>query len=84
MESNRGSRPSWLEWLPVKERVINGFNRTVSNTLLVDVAGGHGHDIQAFHKKFPDTPGCLIVEDQLHVIEDIRNLSQSLIDRYTH
>lgn len=54
MEADRGSRPSWLNWFPVKERVIDGFDPTVSDTLLVDVAGGRGHDIQAFHRKFPD------------------------------
>lgn len=78
MEADRGSRPSWLEWLPVKERVIDGFNPTVGDTLLADAAGGRGHDIQAFHKKFPDAPGHLFVEDQPHVIEDMRDLDQSI------
>lgn len=78
MEADRGSRPSWLEWFPVKERVINGFDCTISDTLLLDAAGGRGHDIQAFLKKFPEAPGRLIVEEQPHVIEDIRDLDQSI------
>lgn len=51
---------------------------TISDTLLVDAAGGRGHDIQAFLKKFPEASGRLIVEDQPHVIEDIRDLDQSI------
>ncbi|OJJ82982.1 uncharacterized protein ASPGLDRAFT_75047 [Aspergillus glaucus CBS 516.65] len=78
MEVDRGSRPSWLEWFPVKECVIDGFDCTISDTLLVDAAGGRGHDIQAFLKKFPEASGRLIVEDQPHVIEDIRDLDQSI------
>lgn len=71
MESDRGSRPSWLKWFPVKERVIDGFDLKVSDALLVDAAGGRGHDIQAFHKEFPDAPGCLIVEDLPHVMSSL-------------
>ena len=62
----------------MKERVIDGFDCTISDTLLVDAAGGRGHDIQAFLKKFPEASGRLIVEDQPHVIEDIRDLDQSI------
>lgn len=78
MEADRGSRPSWLEWFPVQERIIDGYSATYGDTLLVDVAGGRGHDTAAFLKKFPDKPGRLVVEDLPHVIEDIRNLDSSI------
>lgn len=78
MEADRGSRPSWLEWFPVEDRIINGFDATHGDKLLVDVAGGRGHDTEAFHQKFPDKPGRLVVEDLPHVIEDIRDLDSSI------
>ncbi|PGH27028.1 hypothetical protein AJ80_01213 [Polytolypa hystricis UAMH7299] len=78
MEGDRGSRPSWLEWFPVKEQVIDGFNKEEGDVLLVDVAGGRGHDIGAFHKAFPDAPGRLVVEDLPHVVDDIQNLDPAV------
>lgn len=80
MEADRGSRPSWLEWFPAKERVVDGFDASSDGKLLVDVAGGRGHDIDAFRRKFPDisTPGRLVVEDLPQVIGDIHDLDSSI------
>jgi hypothetical protein len=78
MEADRGSRPSWLEWFPVKEQIIDGFDAGKGDVLLVDVAGGRGHDIEALHKKFPDHPGRLVVEDLPHVIDDIKSLDSAV------
>lgn len=78
MEGARGSRPSWIEWFPVKERIIDGFDASQGNILLVDVAGGRGHDTQSFRYKFPDAPGRLVVEDQPRVIGDIHELDTSI------
>lgn len=81
MEADRGSRPSWLEWFPVKERIVDGFDVSVSEKLLVDVAGGRGHDLDAFRNKFPDVAGesgRLVVEDLPQVIGDIHDLDASI------
>ncbi|RAH81161.1 O-methyltransferase [Aspergillus japonicus CBS 114.51] len=69
MEADRGSRPSWLEWFPVQEQLIEGYQKGDSDVLLVDVAGGRGHDIAAFQTKFPDAPGRLVLEDLSQVLE---------------
>lgn len=77
MEGDRGSRPSWLDWVPVKERVVDGFDPSLNAPLLVDVAGGRGHDLDAFRRRFPDV-GRLVLEDQPHVLGDVGDLDQSI------
>lgn len=69
MEADRGSRPSWLEWFPVQEQLIDGFQKGDTDVLLVDVAGGRGHDIAAFQTKFPNAPGRLVLEDLPQVLD---------------
>jgi len=46
--------------------------------LLVDVAGGRGHDIQAFKKAFPNKKGRLVLEDLPAVIDDISELDEGI------
>jgi len=83
MQGVRGSRPSWVEWFPVKERILDGFDGSAESALLVDIGGGRGHDIEAFKKKFPDSPGRLMLQDLPAVIEDIKSLDPS-IERVKH
>ncbi|PWY65800.1 O-methyltransferase [Aspergillus eucalypticola CBS 122712] len=59
-----------LEWVPVKERIIDGFKEGESNILLVDIAGGPGHDLVAFQSKFSEVQGRLILEDLPHVVAE--------------
>lgn len=73
MTGNRGSRPAWIEWWPVEERIFKGVRLDDSCPVLVDVAGGRGHDVEAFKNKFPNT-GRLVVEDLPLVIDDIKDL----------
>lgn len=68
MEADRGARPSWLEWFPVAERLLEGAG--ASDVLMVDVAGGRGHDLVAFAEKFPDAKGRLVLEDLPHVVDE--------------
>ncbi|RAK99542.1 O-methyltransferase [Aspergillus ibericus CBS 121593] len=70
MEADRGSRPSWLEWFPVQEQIIDGFSESESDVLIVDVAGGRGHDLAALQSKFSGAPGRLILEDLPHVVAE--------------
>jgi len=79
MSGIRGSRPSWVEWWPVEERIF-GDGAIVDDdaVLLVDVAGGRGHDIQAFKKAFPNKKGRLVLEDLPAVIDDISELDEGI------
>ena len=54
----------WPDWFPVQERLIDGLNSDGGELIfLVDIGGGEGHCIRNFHKKFPQTPGQLILQD---------------------
>ncbi|KAL4881780.1 S-adenosyl-L-methionine-dependent methyltransferase [Aspergillus karnatakaensis] len=69
MEADRGSRPPWVVWFPVEERVINPIAVEDDEVFLVDVAGGRGHDIRTFREKLPHVKGRFILEDLQHVVE---------------
>ena len=77
MTGNRGSRPSWVEWWPVEEQIFRGSTLDKGSPVLVDIAGGRGHDVQAFKNKFPGK-GRLVVEDLPVVIDDIKELDAEI------
>ncbi|KAB8226869.1 S-adenosyl-L-methionine-dependent methyltransferase [Aspergillus alliaceus] len=83
MEGIRGSRPHWVDWFPVQQQVLRGASQEVTQPLLVDIAGGRGHDIAYFDERFPGAPGRLILEDLPSVIDDIQNLN-SKVERIKH
>ncbi|KAI2626777.1 S-adenosyl-L-methionine-dependent methyltransferase [Hypoxylon sp. NC1633] len=66
-ESDRGTRPSWASWFPVREKLLKGYDKDLP--LLVDVGGGRGHDILDFHEKFRDLEGRLVLQDQQPVLD---------------
>lgn len=79
----RRDEESWFNFFPVEEKLrVNG----PSEVLLVDVGGGRGKDLQAFHKRFPDLPGRLILQDLGHVTatadvtNEIENQAHSFFD----
>lgn len=71
MMGRRAERLPWIEWFPVQERIIDGFEDQDGDVLIVDVAGGRGHDLKDFRDKFPQAPGRLILEETLPVLEDM-------------
>ncbi|CAI6277676.1 unnamed protein product [Periconia digitata] len=84
MTGNRGSRPSWIEWYPVEERLLNAdVSLGEEDVLLVDIAGGRGHDVQAFGRKFASHKGRLVLEDLPPVIADISALDDR-VERVAH
>ncbi|KAL7620314.1 hypothetical protein AAE478_009308 [Parahypoxylon ruwenzoriense] len=72
-EGDRGSRPSWVTWFPVKDKLLGG---TVDDRapLLVDVAGGRGHDLLEFLEQFPSETGKFVLQDQRQVLDSATNL----------
>ncbi|KAL8722779.1 MAG: hypothetical protein Q9225_000790 [Loekoesia sp. 1 TL-2023] len=75
MTGVRHSRPSWMEWFPVRDRLLDGVRKDTA--LLIDVGGGWGHDIVAFQKKHAPTER-LGLQDLAHVLVDVRDLPQNI------
>ncbi|KAI1126472.1 S-adenosyl-L-methionine-dependent methyltransferase [Nemania abortiva] len=76
-EGDRGSRPSWLTWFPAKDKFFPGGHQQ-DTPLLVDVAGGRGHDLMEFLAKYPDEPGPFVLQDQKPVLESAPPLSSKI------
>lgn len=79
MEADRAARPLWTEWFPVQKDLIDGFNGgPAKDTLIVDIAGGRGHDIDSFHRSFPNAPGRRVLQDLSHVLDGAQDLSPTV------
>ena len=61
MGNTMGARNYWVDWYPIKERLLEGADANLP--LLVDVGGGKGHDLQAFKAKYPYAEGRLILQE---------------------
>jgi hypothetical protein len=85
MAGYRLGRPPWMDpkFYPVEERLIKGAETNPSAPFLVDIGGSIGHDLEEFHRHYPDAPGRLILQDVPDVISDITNLSPA-IDAMVH
>ncbi|KAJ5887223.1 hypothetical protein N7504_011270 [Penicillium tannophilum] len=81
MEGGRDEIAHWADWFPVQEQLLDGA--LDDRPLLVDVAGGRGHDLAGFKERFPMGAGKLVLEDLPSVIEDIQTLDSD-IQRVKH
>lgn len=61
-------REDWLDFYPVKQRLIDGAYTSNNGVAMVDVGGGDGCQTKAFRKRFPMLPGRYIVQDLSHVL----------------
>ncbi|RYO87813.1 hypothetical protein DL764_008807 [Monosporascus ibericus] len=75
MGNTMGARSYWVDWFPVRERLLEGAS--ADSALLVDVGGGRGHDLLAFHEKYPGQ-GRLVLQDLAPVTESIGDLDPAI------
>lgn len=68
----------WYEFFPVEEKLALK-DQEKERVVLVDIGGGWGHDIKAFHEAFPNLQGKLVLEDQPSVIETSKDLPPTII-----
>lgn len=78
MEGVRADKPSWVEWFPIQDTIFAGSDPASEAPILVDIGGARGHDLIAFDKRFPQSPGKLVLEDLPAVIDDIRSLDPKI------
>lgn len=83
MAGNRGGRKHWIDWFPVESQILSAIPSAENDTLLVDVGGGKGHDLERFLGKFPQTKGRLVLQDLPNTINSIQQLSPD-IRRMSH
>ncbi|KAL4772391.1 S-adenosyl-L-methionine-dependent methyltransferase [Aspergillus nidulans var. acristatus] len=82
MGNGMGARKSWLDWYPVQSEILDGADADPDKVLIVDVGGGKGHDLIAFHKKFPSARR-LILEDLPAALDDLGEYSM-VIEKIGH
>ncbi|KAE8143758.1 putative O-methyltransferase [Aspergillus pseudotamarii] len=71
MSAYRAGKADWHEFYPVAERMIAGFDSSMSDVLLVDVGGGRGHDVATFASHYTSRPGRIILQDREPVIAGV-------------
>ncbi|KAF2702772.1 sterigmatocystin 8-O-methyltransferase [Pleomassaria siparia CBS 279.74] len=75
MGNSMGTREYWHDWYDMEGRLLNEFDLSQSSTLLVDVGGGKGHDLQSFYASFGKSSGQdqrkLVLQDLPHVVDAI-------------
>ncbi|EMR61870.1 putative o- protein [Eutypa lata UCREL1] len=74
MSGQRADRKQWFDFFDIGDILLKGASTDPEATLLIDVAGGEGHDVAAFHARYPDAPGRLVLQDLPPVIDSIQEL----------
>lgn len=78
MTANRGGRKHWIHWFPVESQIFSTIPGPENDTLLVDVGGGKGHDLERFLSKYPQAKGRLVLQDLPSTINNIQQLSPDI------
>ena len=77
-----GSQAYWWDWYDVPGRLMDGFDNKNGDTMLVDVGGGKGHDLQVFHERFGTRfLGSVVLQESPDVIGSIHSdgLNSSIV-----
>ncbi|KAJ6090174.1 O-methyltransferase [Penicillium sp. IBT 16267x] len=71
MSAYRAGKPDWFDFYHVENRMVEGFDPSIGDTLLVDVGGGRGHDLATFATRYPSHPGKIILQDREPIIASV-------------
>ena len=74
MKGRREGQADWLDFFPLEERIVNGFQRKDDAVLIVDIGGGLGHVIESILNKYPGLKGRCILQDISETIKRIESL----------
>lgn len=81
MAAQQADRRHWMHSFDFEKILLQGASTDADATLLVDVAGGDGHDIAEIACRYPNAPGRLIVQDLPPVIDRLQELSEKVLPR---
>ncbi|KAI4944314.1 hypothetical protein J4E86_009372 [Alternaria arbusti] len=86
MSVYRAGKANWFDpgFYPVAERLIDGFDPSCSEALLVDIGGGRGHDVQQFVTQHHSHPGKVVLQDQEPVIAAIKDKERLPFESQVH
>lgn len=71
MAGQREGRLNWLDVYPVEKQLQHDLREEKDAILLVDVAGGRGHDVKDFKARHAKLPGRVVLQDLPEVIAQI-------------
>ena len=72
MHSMRDSSGLWVDWFPVEMYFHEKISDSHSDrAFLVDVGGGHGTNIKAVARKFPDLRARMLLQDLPAVLDEV-------------
>ena len=83
MTGQRADRKQWFDFFDVNDILLKDAKSGPGDTLLIDIAGGEGHDVAEFHRRYPDAPGRLVLQDLPPVIDSIQSLPPK-VERQKH
>lgn len=73
MRKQREGRADWLDFFPLEERILHGFQPKDDAVLIVDIGGGLGHELESILDKFPGLKGRCILQDLPETIKRIES-----------
>ncbi|KAI0816531.1 S-adenosyl-L-methionine-dependent methyltransferase [Xylaria sp. FL0064] len=83
MAGQRADRKQWFDFFDVDNFLLKDTKNDPDAVLLIDIGGGEGYDIAEFHRRFPNAPGRLILQDLPLVINSIQDLTPK-VERQQH
>lgn len=78
MSGNRVNRKHWIDWFPVEAEILSSTSGNPHGTVLVDVGGGKGHDLERFLARYPQAKDRLILQDLTEVLENVKKLDEGI------
>ncbi|MCJ1264483.1 hypothetical protein MMC22_004355 [Lobaria immixta] len=73
MRARREGQANWLDFFPLEERIVHGFQTKDDAVLIVDIGGGLGQVIESILDKYPDLKGRCILQDLPETIKRIES-----------
>ncbi len=78
LSGNGGTRKHWFEWFPIESEILSASPGAENDTLIVDVGGNKGHDLERLLHQFPQSKGRLVLQDLPSTISSIQELNPGI------